>query len=211
MKLLGLSFLFVTAAGLGWAQQWEFGGIGGAGFLSNVSVTSAVGGATTGFKTGPAVGAFLGHNSYSHIGGEFRYAFLQSNMHIQSGGSEATFAGQAHVLHYDVIFHTNRRGSKREFFVAVGGGMKVFRGTGQEAAYQPLSQYGYFTKTQTIKPLISVGGGFTYRLSERLALRVEVRDFMSPFPTQVLTPAPGVKFGSFLNDIVPMVGIEYVH
>jgi hypothetical protein len=58
---------------------------------------------------------------------------------------------------------------------------------------------------------VSVGGGFTYRLSERLALRAEVRDFMSPFPTQVLTPAPGVKFGSFLNDVVPMIGIEYVH
>src|ERR1700686_3064744 len=119
MKLLGLSFLFVTAAGLGWAQQWEFGGVGGAGFLSNVSVTSSVGAATTGFQTGGAAGAFLGYNSTTHIGGELRYAFLQSNMQIQSGGSQATFSGQAHVLHYDVIFHTNRHGSKGEFFLAL--------------------------------------------------------------------------------------------
>ena len=37
--------------------------------------------------------------------------------------------------------------------------MKLFRGTGAEEAYQPLSQFGYFTKTQAIKPMISVGGG----------------------------------------------------
>ena len=210
MKLLGLSFLFVTAAGLGWAQQWEFGGVGGAGFLSNVSITSTVGAATTGFKTGAAVGAFLGHNSYTHIGGEFRYAFLQSNMHIQSGGSEATFSGQAHVLHYDVIFHTNRHGSKREFFVAVGGGMKVFRGTGQEAAYQPLSQYGYFTKTQVLKPMASVGAGMKYSLTPNLVLRTEFRDYITAFPTDLIAPAPGAKFGSILQDIVPMVGLSYL-
>jgi hypothetical protein len=210
MKLLGLSFLFVSAATFGWAQQWEFGGVGGAGFLSNVSVTGAAGAATTGFRTGGVAGAFLAHNSYKHLGGEFRYAFLQNNLHIQGGGSEATFSGQAHVLHYDVILHTNRSGSKREFFVAFGGGMKVFRGTGQEAAYQPLSQYGYFTKTTVLKPMASIGAGMKYALTSKLVLRTEFRDYITAFPTNLIAPAPGAKFGSILQDIVPTVGLSYL-
>jgi hypothetical protein len=107
------------------------------------------------------------------------------------------------------MYHTSRGESRTQFYAAVGGGMKIFRGTGAEAAYQPLSQFGYFTKTQQIKPMVTVAGGFTYRLRPHLFLRAEVRDFISAFPTQVLTPAPGVKYGSILNNIVPMVGIAY--
>jgi hypothetical protein len=89
--------------------------------------------------------------------------------------------------------------------------MKLFRGTGAPEAYQPLSQIGYFTKTQAIKPMVSVGGGLTFQLAPRIFLRAEVRDFITAFPTQLITPAPGMKFGSLLNDIVPLVGITYVH
>lgn len=208
MKRLALSFLTLAAAG--WAQQWEFGGVGGASFLSNVPVSGSVGSATTGFQNGAVGGVFLAHNTYRHIGGEFRYEFVQSSLHIQSGGSTATFSGQAHAIHYDLILHTNRPGSKSELFVAVGGGMKIFRGTGQEAAYQPLSQYGYFTNTQVLKPMISVGAGVKYALSPRLVLRTEVRDFITAFPTNLIAPAPGAKFGSLLQDLVPMVGVSYL-
>jgi hypothetical protein len=45
-----------------------------------------------------------------------------------------------------------------QFFAAAGGGMRIFQGTGTEAAYQPLSQFGYFTKTRVVKPMASVGG-----------------------------------------------------
>jgi hypothetical protein len=51
-------------------------------------------------------------------------------------------------FHYDLIFKTTRTKGKVQLFAAVGGGMKVFRATGREAAYQPLSQFGYFTRTQ---------------------------------------------------------------
>ncbi len=210
MKLLGLTVLLVSAASLGWAQKWEFGAVGGAGFLSNVGVTSTAGAATTGFQTGGVAGVFLAHNSYKHISGEFRYAFLENNLHIQSGGSEASFGGQAHVLHYDIILHTNRPGSKRELFVAFGGGTKIFRGTGQEAAYQPLSQFGYFTKTTVMKPMASIGAGMKYSLSPKLVLRTEVRDYITAFPTALIAPAPGAKFGRLLQDVVPMVGLSYL-
>ena len=210
MKTLTLSALLVLTAGTTcFAQQWEFGGGAGAGFLPGVNVTSAVGSATAGFQTGFSAGAFVGQNMYRHLTGEIHYAFSQSNLKLQSGGTTATFSGVSHVLHYDMVYHTNRKGSRTQYYAAVGGGMKIFRGTGKEAAYQPLSQFGYFTRTQAIKPMGTVAAGVRYQLSEKVFLRTEVRDYITPFPEQVLTPAPGTKYGSILHDFVPMVTVSY--
>lgn len=211
MKILGLSILFIAASGAAFAQQWEFGGMGGGGFLSNVSVSSPSGGATAGFQPGGAVGAFFGQRLYPNLTGEVRYEYLQNNLQINSGGQTARFSGSAHALHYDLIWHTNKKNSKVQYFGAIGGGMKIFQGTGTEVAYQQLSQFGYFTKTHVVKPMASVGAGMTYALSPRMYLRTEVRDLITAFPTQVITPAPNAKYGSLLHNFVPMVGIEYVY
>jgi len=203
--------LLAAAAACCFGQQWEFGGMGGAGFLSNVNVSSPVGPASTGFQSGAALGGFVGQNLYPHLSGELRYAYLQSDLHIASGGANATFAGHAHALHYDLLWHTNRKGSRMQAFVAVGGGMKIFAGTGKEEAYQLNYQFGYMTKTQQLKPMASVGAGLRFAISNRVFLRTEFRDYITAFPTQVIAPAPGAKFGSILNDFVPMVGISYEH
>jgi hypothetical protein len=210
MRTLAFSiFLLALAAPLCCAQQWEAGGLGGGGFLSNVPVAGPVGSATAGFQTGAAFGAFFGNNPYGHIGGELRYAYLQSNLQLSSGGSSVSFAGSAHVLGYDLILRTTPTHSRVQFFAAVGGGMKIFRGTGAEAAYQPLSQYGYFTKTQALKPMASVGGGIKFFVARRVFLRTEFRDYITAFPTALIAPAPGAKFGGILHDFVPMVGLSY--
>ena len=210
MRTLGLSILLLTAAAAtGRAQQWEVGGLGGGGFLSNVAVAGPVGSATAGFQSGASFGAFFGHNTYSHFGGELRYAYLQNNLKLSSGGSSVSFAGMAHVVHYDLIVRTSRKNSPVQFFAAIGGGMKVFRGTGKEAAYQPLSQFGYFTKTRALKPMASVGGGVKFYLTRNVCLRTEFRDYITAFPKELIAPAPGAKFGSILHDLVPMVGLSY--
>jgi hypothetical protein len=210
MRTFALSILLLAAAAATCrAQQWEVGGLGGGGFLSNVAVAGPVGSATAGFQTGAAFGAFFGNNLYGHVGGELRYAYLQSNLQLSSGGSSVSFAGTAHVVDYDLILRTTPRHSRVQLFAAIGGGMKIFRGTGTEEAYQPLSQYGYFTKTQALKPMASVGGGMKFFVAPRIFLRTEFRDYITAFPTALITPAPGAKFGSILNDFVPMVGLSY--
>lgn len=210
MRRIAVTTLFLAASAAAcFAQQWEFGGMGGAGFLSNVNVSSPAGSATAGFQSGGAVGGFFGQNLYTHWSGEIRYMYLQSDLHIQSGGTNATFAGDAHVVHYDVLYHTNRKGSRMQAFVAVGGGMKIFRGTGSPEAYQPNYQFGYMTKTQQLKPMGDVGTGVRFQLTERVFLRTEFRDFITPFPTHIIAAAPGAKFGRILNDFVPMVGLSY--
>lgn len=206
MRVLTVSMFAMCAAASAFAQQWEIGGVAGGSFLNNVPA----GGGTAGFAPGLVAGAFLGERLGSHFEGQVRYEFFQTDLRLAANGQSATFASDAHALHYDMLYRFKDSEARTQFYVAFGGGIKLFRGTGTEEAYQPLSQYGYFTKVQTMKPMASVGMGMTHRLSERLALRVEVRDFITPFPSEVLTPAPNVKFGSFLNDIVPLVGIEYV-
>jgi hypothetical protein len=209
MRTVTLSFLLVAAAGFGWAQQWEFGGAAGAGFLSNVGVSSPMGTATAGFQTGPVLGAFAAQNLNSHLSGELHYDFMQNNLELTSGGSQATFSGQAHLFHYDFIYHTHRRG-KREFYLVAGGGAKLFLGTGAEQAYQPLSQFGYFTKTHDLKPMVTVGVGMRYAIGDNLYLRTEIRDYITGFPTDVIAPAPATSYGSILNDFVPSVGISFL-
>jgi hypothetical protein len=208
MKAIGLT-LWMAAAVSCFAQQWELGGAAGAGFLPGVSVSSSYGSATAGFQAGPVFGAYFGQNLYKHVSGEVRYEFMKSDLKLSSGSTEATFSGQAHLLHYDILIHTNKPGARSQFFAAIGGGMKVFYGTGKEQAYQPLSQFGYFTKTHEIKGMASVGAGVKFALTEKMFMRIEARDFITAFPKDIIAPAPGAKFGSLLHDIVPMVGISY--
>src|ERR1017187_9181992 len=171
--LLRSIFVLTIAAAACFAQKWEFGGNGGGGFLSNVDVNGVTGSATAGFQTGAAFGGYVGFTQYKHIGGELHYGYLQSNLSLKSGGAEASFAGVAQVIHYDLIFKTNTNKGKVQLFAAVGGGMKYFCGTGTEAAYQPLSQFGYFTKTSAMKPMASVGAGMKIALSRKVFLRTE--------------------------------------
>ncbi|MGA2273151.1 MAG: hypothetical protein ABSH00_06325 [Bryobacteraceae bacterium] len=210
MRTIGKTFLLL-ASGLGaFAQQWEVGGIGGVGFLDTVNVSGAPGSATAGFAPGVAAGAFFGQNLNAHWSGEIRYEFFDSSLKLSGAGSSASFSGIAHAVHYDLIYHTDRKNSPVQLFAALGGGMKIFEGTGAQEAVQPLSQFGYFTQTHQLKPMLSVGGGITYKLNERLYFRAEIRDFISPFPTNVVTPPPGVTYGKVLQNIVPMAGIDYV-
>jgi hypothetical protein len=209
MKVFRTSFLTLAAAAVAFGQQWEVGASAGIGYLPGKSVTSSSGSATTGLQTGVAFGAYIGQTISPHLGGEVHYAFRHSNLKLQSGGTTTTFSGQSHMLHYDVILHTARNENKAQLFAAFGGGMRFFRGTGKEAAYQPLSQFAYFTKTQTVKPMASIGGGIKIALRPRMYLRAEVRDYITPFPKELITPAPGSKVGGLLHDIVPMVGISY--
>jgi len=210
MKITIVAALLALAPAAAMAQKWEVGVAGGYSFLNNVNVTGGPSTATAGFAPGFAAGAFLGENLYRHVSGEIRYEYMQSNLRLTSGGQTADFTGAAHALHYDVVFHT-AGGSEMpvQGFASIGGGLKAFMGNGTESATQPLSQYGYFTKTNQVKPMLTGSAGIKVRVSSGVALRFEVRDFATQFPTNVLTPPPGVKYSKWLNDVVPMVSLIF--
>jgi len=207
MKLLVL--LSATGAA-SLAQVWEVGGAGGGGFLPGLSATGPAGSATAGFAPGFALGAVAGQSLYHQLSGELRYTYQRSDLKLSSAGSQATFDGDSHAIHYDLLWHFGTRHSGMRPFVAAGAGVKLYRGTGKEAAYQPLNQFAYLTHTQQIEPLISAGGGVEIPLRPSLSLRVEVRDYVTPFPGQVIAAAPGTQIHGWLHNFVPLVGISYV-
>jgi hypothetical protein len=191
------------------AQKWEVGGMAGGGFFQNANVTNATGTAVTGFQNGPVFGGLIGQNMYRYLSGELHYGFSARNLKVSGSGSEATFKGVAHAIHYDFLVHAAPAGARVRPFAAAGGGVKIFRGTGAEAAYQPLSQYALLTKTQEWKPLITVGGGTKVQIAPRIYLRVEFRDQITPFPKNVIAPAPGATIKGWLHDFIPMAGITF--
>lgn len=207
MRIL-LSIALFTLVCVGQAQTWEAGGVGGGGFSPQLTVSNAAGRASTGFTNTPAFGGVLGQNLYHSIGGEIRYTFQPTDLQISAGGSGAKFQGLAHAIHYDLLVHTRPPGSPVRPFLSAGAGVRVFRGTGRESAYQPLQEFALLTKTQEWKPLISIGAGAKISLSRRLLLRFECRDYITPFPKEVIAPAIGAKLSGWLHDIVPLAGVS---
>jgi hypothetical protein len=191
------------------AQQWELGAGGGFGFPRNLTVTSPAGNGKAGFMSGAAVSAFAGNNMHSRLSGEVRYTYRFGDLKVSGGGQQATFTGETHAIHYDLVFHATKSGSRIRPFVAGGGGVKVFRGTGVETSYQPANKFALLTKTQETLGLISAGGGVKFALTDLLVLRMEFRDYITPFPQEVIAPAPGAKIHGWLHDFVPMAGIAF--
>jgi hypothetical protein len=191
------------------AQKYEFGVQGGVSFYDNKTVTNPRGSADAGFKLGYAAGFTIGHNMYQHIGGEIRYTFLQNEMKLNSGSTEATFGSQAHAIHYDFLIHAKGLNSPVRPYVAFGGGIKYYRGTGAEQAFQPLSNIAILTKTSDTKGLASVGGGVKLKMTDKIWLRLDVHDYLTPFPKNIIAPNSGSSVGGWMNNIVGTGGITF--
>lgn len=190
-----------------WGQKWEAGVLGGGSFYTSASVSGPSGNADVGIKPGVAAGAFLGSNMYKHLGGELRYEYLSGDLKVSGNGAEATFSGQSQAIHYDLLYHFAPTEAAVRPFVSAGAGVKIYQGTGKPTTTQPLSNLALLTNTHQTAGLGVFGGGVKAVVSKKITLRFEVKDFLTPFPKQVIAPAPGAKIGSLLNEIVFMGGI----
>jgi hypothetical protein len=146
---------------------------------------------------------------YKHIGGEIRYTFLQNDMKLKSGSTEATFGSQAHAVHYDFLIHARGLDSPVRPYVAFGGGIKYYRGTGSEQPFQPLSNIAILTKTSDTQGLASVGGGVKIKMTNKVWLRLDVHDYLTPFPKNIIVPNSGSSVSGWLNNIVGTGGITF--
>ena len=81
--------------------------------------------------------------------------------------------------------------------------------TGAESAAQPLGNIAALTHTMEFHPVGDVGAGVKLALSRNVRLRLEVRDYISPSPSKVITPVPGATMGAWMNDIQAMVSLSY--
>jgi outer membrane protein W len=193
------------------AQKWEVGGGVGGGFYTSQDVTSSAGSASAKIQTGLAGGVWFAQNGQGHWSGELRYEYQMGNLALSSGGTSATFGAHTQQFHYDVMWHATPSESRIRPFVEAGAGIKLYQGTGAQVAYQPLSNFALLTQQQDLRPLVSAGGGVKFQISQHVQLRVDVHDYATPFPKNVITPNSGAKVGGWLMDFVPMIGISYTN
>jgi hypothetical protein len=203
MRKTLLPLLAVLAMSPLTAQRFEFGAGGGGSFYTSREVTNARGTADAGFKTGFAATAHVGHNMYNYISGEIRYSYLRNDAKLENGNLSAKFGAESHVVHYDLLFHTAPQRASVRPYISAGGGVKLFRGTGDEVAVQPLGNIALLTRTTDTVPVVSIGAGVKFQISPRYQFRVDVRDYLSPFPKNVITPNAGSEVGGWIHNIVP--------
>lgn len=194
----------------GFAQSWEIGGAAGGGFTRLVTASAAAGSARAGLGESYAAGAALTQDLYPRLSGQIRYTFRPSSLIVSSGSERAAFDAVSHAMHYDFLFHAKPAGSPVRPYLAAGAGVRIFRGTGREAAYQPAQDYVLLTRTLEWKPLISAGGGVQFAASPRVSFRLELRNYSTPIPKKVLAPAAGASVRGWLHEIVPLAGIGFI-
>ena len=211
MKLVRL-FAVCSAAALlpaAMAQKWEVGMGAGGGFYTSQDVKLGSDSASAKLKTSVAVSTWVGQNISDRWGGELRYSYQLGDLQLKRNSSEAVFGAETHTINYSFLYHTRPSESSVRPFVSVGAGMKYYRGTGTEAVTQPLSQYALLTKAGDLTGVVSVGRGVKVKLGAHAWLRLDVHDYMSPFPKQVITPNVGANVEGWIHDIVPMVAISF--
>jgi hypothetical protein len=189
------------------AQVWEMGALGGYGVTKNVTVNNASSSADAGLKSGPMFGFVAGSNDYQRLAGEASYLYRQSDLKLSGAGKSATFGGHTQFVDFRLLLHFTDREQRLRPFVAIGGGVAIFTGTGQESAAQPLNTLAALTHTQDTKPMLSAAAGLKYRVSRHLSIRGEFRDYVTPFPDKVIAPVPGASAGGWLNNFCPLIGV----
>ncbi len=192
------------------AQRWEFGGGAGGSFYPANTITNGSASASIDGQTSIAGGLWLANNVSSHWGGEARIDYSRGDLQLSSGGTQASFNSEAYALHYDFQWYPVRSESRVRPYVAVGGGIKYYRGIGNQVEFQPLSQFALLTQTSQLKPLLSVGAGVKFRVTDHFGVRVEVHDYLTTFPNDVVAPNVNSKISGWMQDIVPMVGLSYL-
>lgn len=205
---VGLYLVGALCAPAAFAQKWEIGGGAGGSFFTSAGVQNGAARGDAGLDRGINVGLWLGNNSGRLVGGEFRYDYENTNLKLTSSGVHVGFGAETHAVHYDFHFHFAPVAARVRPFVAAGAGVKLYRGTGTETVFQPLSNLALLTKTSEVKPLLSFGGGVKVALGHSLQLRFEARDVVTPFPKKVITPAQGTKLDAWIQDVAILVGLS---
>lgn len=201
--------LGMAALPAAWGQKWEVGGAVGGGFYPSHDITSPGGTASAKINTNLAGSVWLASYGKGRWGGEIRYDYQMGDLQLNQGSTTASFAAHSQAVHYDFLYHFAPSESRVQPFVAFGGGIKIYEGTGKQVVYQPLSNIALLTQAQDLVAMGSVGAGVKFRLAEHVNFRLDLHDYLTPFPKQVITPVTR-KTPGWMQDFVPMAGISFV-
>jgi hypothetical protein len=192
------------------AEQWEAGIAGGYGLYRNATIIAPAGTADAGIRNRFAFSAVISDDQYDYLGGEIRYTYQDGDPFLEAGGARANIQGQSHAFHYDLLIHTRPKWERIRPYFAIGIGAKLYVVSGPENPVQPLGDIGLLTARDEFKVLYVAGGGVKIRLHDHVLFRLDLRDYITPFPKRVIRPAPGATGRGFLQQFTPLVGVSYV-
>lgn len=191
-------------------QQWEIGAAAGYGAYRNGTILSPAGKAMAGVRNRFAVSALVGDDMYPHLGGEVRYTYQDGDPFLSARGIKTNIEGQSHSFHYDALFYVRGKDQRVRPYVAVGLGVKVYVVSGPPNPKAPLGDIARLTTQDQARPLVTGGGGVKLKLGHRVLLRLDFRDYVTPFPKELIAPAPLNTARGFFHQFTPLIGISYV-
>ncbi|MBZ5593393.1 MAG: hypothetical protein LAP39_14215 [Acidobacteriia bacterium] len=208
MRATGIAGLLLIGSLACAGQEWEIGAGAGYGLYRTASVYAPDGKATAGVRNRFALSGILGQDLFEHFSGEVRYVYQDGDPFLSARGSKANIQGQSHAIHYDMLAHFSPRESRIRPYMAVGLGAKWYVVSGPENPAQPLSDIAHLVHTNELKPLLTAGGGVKLRFGA-LLVRLDFRDYITPFPKKVIVPAPFATARGLFHQFTPLVGVSY--
>src|ERR1700722_6076275 len=205
-----MSLAIAVATPTAFAQKWEVGFGAGGSFLTSETIDSPEGNANATRNPGLALSAWLDNNIGSGLfGGELRYDHENGDLKLSSGGTSTTFGSQSNAVHYDFLVNFTSSEAAIRPFVAAGGGVKWYSGTGTEQVVQPLSNIAVFSDVRDMRALVSVGAGVKFNIAKSLLMRLEVHDYLTPFPSTLFASVTGSSVSGWLQDFVVSAGFSF--
>lgn len=201
--VLGLGLVLFAVSGQ--AGEWEASGGAGFGMYHPLSYSTAAGSAEAGIGPRYALNAAIGRQFAGRFAAEAVYTFQDGDFEISSGGSKTAYDANTHATHGDVLVYFGRWKGFRPY-VAAGAGVKFYRGL-EQPGVRPLGEFGSFRRATDTRPLLLFGGGVEWALSSHFGLRLDARDYTTPFPASVIVPAGGAHVSGWLHDFVPVLSI----
>jgi len=150
--------------------------------------------------------AAAGRQIGEHLAFEGAWTYQDGDFELSSEGTKTAFDASAQAVHADLLGYLRPRSSRWRPFLAAGAGAKFYTGSETPAA-RPLSQFGSFRQGTDTRALLLFAGGVEWNHSSRWALRLELSDYATPFPTSVIVPAAGVHASGWLHGFVAVFGI----
>jgi hypothetical protein len=205
---LAIALLLATAP-IVFAQQWQIGGSLGYGWYRGIRANGPAAEATAGIRNRFTAGAVVTEDLYEHLSGEIRYTYHDGDPYLSLGSRTANMQGQSHSFTYDTLLHLREREQRFRPFVAAGIGAKYFRSTGPAPSVQPAPAVASLVQANEFRLLVSIGAGVIYRFPNRLFVRADFRDYISPVPRKLFAPAANATVRGLMHQFTPMVGVGF--
>ena len=202
-----LSSLLLTASTV-FAADWQATASAGFGAYHPLTYQAPAGTAEEGIGPRYVLNAAIGRLIGNHLAVEGAWTFQDGDFELSSGGSKTAFDANAYAVHGDLLYYFRGRHASIRPYVVGGAGAKFYHGV-EPPHTRPLADFGSFRDGVDTRALLTFGGGVDWNFSHHWGLRLDVRDFATPFPTSVIVQAPGSNLSGWLQDMVATVGIRF--